>query len=252
MIIYFSATGNSKHVVRELALDDEMIINIEDTDIKEISLANGERLGIVSPTHAGGLPFNVREYLENLKINYSNNTYTFYVGTCGGSTGYSSKRVEDILKAKGLKLDASFDVTMPETFVLFSDVNDDIQIEGENELANITINEIRHLLDQRVVGSHLAKSMSRPVGAIVESIYGQFRSTRQFNVNDDCISCGICERDCPEEAIKIEDGKPVWVKASCLLCLRCYHACPTNAINYGSRTMGHGQYLHPDYNKKLN
>lgn len=251
MIIYFSATGNSKHVVREIAHIDEEIINIEDTDIKEIYLKEGERLGIVSPTHAGGLPYILKDYLEELKINYDKHPYTFYIGTCGGSTGYSSKRVEGILKAKGLELDASFDVVMPETFVLFTDVNDDLTIESENEIANVSINEIKDLLEENAAGSHLNKSIPKPIGSIIESIYGKFRSTRPFNVNDECISCGICARDCPEEAIKMVDGKPVWVKPSCLLCLRCYHACPANAINYGTRTIDHGQYLHPDYNKEI-
>mgnify|MGYP002713860260 CR=1 FL=1 len=251
MLIYFSATGNTKHLVEEIAYEDEEIINIEDTDIREISLKEGDRLGIISPTHAMGLPFIVKDYLEELKINFDKHPYTFYVGTCGGSTGYSSKRVEDILKKKGLDLDASFDVVMPETFVLFADVNDDLNIDADNELANITINEIWHLLEEKATGRHLAKSISRPMGAIIETIYGKFRSTKQFNVNDDCISCGICERDCPEEAIRIEEGKPIWVKPSCLFCLRCYHACPTNAINYGTRTIGHGQYLHPDYHKEI-
>lgn len=92
MLIYFSATGNTKHVVDEIAHEGEMIIAVDkQKDLKEINLEDNDRLGILAPSHAGGLPLNVKEFLNDLQINFDKHPYTFFIGTCGGSTGYSSK-----------------------------------------------------------------------------------------------------------------------------------------------------------------
>ena len=67
-----------------------------------------------------------------------------------------------------------------------------------------------------------------------------------YHVNEDvCIGCGLCAKNCPEQAIRIQAGKPVWVKEKCAACLGCLHRCPKFAIQYGEKTKHHGQYLHP-------
>jgi len=101
MLIYFSATGNTKHVVNEIAYAGEKIIEVgKQKDIKEVFIKNNDRLGILAPSHAGGLPANIKSFLEDLKINFDKHPYTFYLGTCGGSTGYSSRQVRDIFIKK--------------------------------------------------------------------------------------------------------------------------------------------------------
>lgn len=70
------------------------------------------------------------------------------------------------------------------------------------------------------------------------------RQTHHFHVEDSCIGCGLCARNCPVSAIQLQDKKPVWVKEQCVMCLSCLHHCPKFAIQYGSRTKKHGQYSH--------
>ena len=48
----------------------------------------------------------------------------------------------------------------------------------------------------------------------------------------------------PVHAIQIQDGKPVWVKKQCTMCLGCLHRCPKFSIRYG-KSDRHGQYRHP-------
>lgn len=69
--------------------------------------------------------------------------------------------------------------------------------------------------------------------------------TSHFTVEDTCVGCGLCARNCPVSAIEIREKKPVWVKDECVMCLRCLHHCPKFAIQYGKRTKQHGQYTHP-------
>lgn len=44
-----------------------------------------------------------------------------------------------------------------------------------------------------------------------------------------CISCGLCEKICPNKAVKIVEGKPVMEKTRCLLCGKCISSCPVRA-----------------------
>jgi formate hydrogenlyase subunit 6/NADH:ubiquinone oxidoreductase subunit I len=72
------------------------------------------------------------------------------------------------------------------------------------------------------------------------------RKTENFSVEDSCIGCGLCEKKCPVNAIRITDGKPAWKKEKCVMCLGCLHRCPKFAIQYGDKTEKHGQYLNPN------
>ena len=156
MLIYFSATGNTKHLVEEIAYKGEKIIAVDKADnIKEINLEKDDRLGVLSPTYAGGLPENLKIFLENLVINYTSNPYTFYIGTCGGSTGFSSREVREIFIKKGIELEASFSVKMPDAFLLLTDVNDKEKISRINKQADREILDIKQQVDNGAIGDYV-------------------------------------------------------------------------------------------------
>lgn len=60
----------------------------------------------------------------------------------------------------------------------------------------------------------------------------------------DCIRDGRYAFE--DEVIEMLDGKPVWVKGKCVMCLGCLHRCPKFAIQYGENTRRHGQYTNPN------
>lgn len=58
MLIYFSATGNTKHVVDEIKNENEQIVSIEEAyknNLYKYDLQD-DRIGILSPTYDWGLP----------------------------------------------------------------------------------------------------------------------------------------------------------------------------------------------------
>ena len=63
-------------------------------------------------------------------------------------------------------------------------------------------------------------------------------------MEDTCIGCELCAKNCPVSAIQINNRKPEWIKDQCVMCLACLHHCPEFAIQYGKNTKEHGQYTH--------
>jgi len=49
-------------------------------------------------------------------------------------------------------------------------------------------------------------------------------------ISDDCISCGACAGECPEQAISEGDSKYVIDPALCTDCGTCVSVCPVEAI----------------------
>lgn len=52
-----------------------------------------------------------------------------------------------------------------------------------------------------------------------------------YIINDDCISCGACEAECPCSCISEGDGKYVIDADACVECGACAGVCPVAAPN---------------------
>ncbi|HBD94301.1 MAG: hypothetical protein A2015_05095 [Spirochaetes bacterium GWF1_31_7] len=73
------------------------------------------------------------------------------------------------------------------------------------------------------------------------------KSVIKYSVDSSCNLCGICEKICPSDTIKIKDNKVVWQKdANCYYCFACFNACPNQSILIDDRyTDKKGRYIHP-------
>ena len=52
-----------------------------------------------------------------------------------------------------------------------------------------------------------------------------------YLINEECISCGACEPECPTNAISEGDNKFVIDAAACIDCGACAGVCPVDAPN---------------------
>lgn len=50
-----------------------------------------------------------------------------------------------------------------------------------------------------------------------------------YVINDECISCGSCEAECPVSAISEGDGIYIIDAAACTECGSCADVCPVDA-----------------------
>lgn len=68
-----------------------------------------------------------------------------------------------------------------------------------------------------------------PIGAIL-GLISKF-SVNKIYMNEECISCGMCEQNCPAGCI--DSGENKINNETCLKCLKCINICPKEAIKYG-------------------
>lgn len=243
MIFYFSATGNSKCVADKIAeRTGTKTVSITDClKNKSFDFESNEIVGFVTPTYSWGLPVTVIDFIKNLNLK-SNNYYVFTVATCGTLTGGASRMLRDLLKEKGITVTAQFYVRMPDTWTPVFDLSDKERVEKINSKAGLKIWTIANQVHRRVRGNRDFGKM--PFADYFYKDYEAMRNTKSLSVNENCIGCGLCAELCPVEAIEIRNGKPVWVKEKCAMCLGCLHHCPKFAIQRGSKTALHGQYVH--------
>lgn len=108
MIYYFSATGNSKHVADRLAEALGTKSQSIETASAEILLADGEPLGIVTPTNWNQLPVLVREFIKKAEFRLAKDNYVFTVATYGAIQGMVCEDARRELKRKGVTMNAVF------------------------------------------------------------------------------------------------------------------------------------------------
>lgn len=248
VIIYFSATGNCEYVAKKIAsrTGDETISLAERYKEGTFELPGEiETLGIVSPTYMWGLPIIVREFLQQMSFE-NKPDYIYFIATYGTTPGQTGKFAEDILKSKDLSLSARFSVKMPDTWTPTYDLSDKEKVRRINERAEDEIDSIIGQVSAKACGDRMKDKMPLLFSKALYCVeYDSMRKTGHFAVEDSCIGCGLCARNCPVSAIEIRDKKPVWVKGQCVMCLGCLHRCPKFAIQYDGRTKKHGQYIHP-------
>ena len=244
MILYFSATGNSKYVATRIAqATGEDIVSIpECINCKRFNFES-DRIGIVVPTYFWSLPSIIDDFL--CKANFKAN-YLYFVATCGTTPGATGALANN--KIQNRNIDAYFSVKMVDNYTPIFDISTkELQakylVDTESTIDNIISSVKANKCVARMSGSTPAL-LSNLVAKRIYDLHG--RKTSRFSVEETCNGCGLCEKKCPVHAIQIEGGKPVWVKSKCVMCLGCLHRCPRFAIQCGAKTKAHGQYLNPN------
>ena len=252
MIFYFSATGNCKYVALKIAAETkEEPVAITDCVKKQefiFEVKDKERIGFITPTYFWGLPSIVCEFLKKLELRMLNlhHPYIYHVATFGTTTGQTGHMVDGFLRKKGLSLDGKFSVQMPDTWTPIFDLTDREKIEKINYEAEKQIADATQKIKQNVIGDFSRRKMPMVAVKLFYPQYEKQRQTKYFSVEHSCIGFGLCAKKCPVTAIEMKEGRPVWVKEKCTLCLGCLHRCPKFAIQYGNKTKNHGQYVNPN------
>lgn len=250
MIFYFSGTGNSAWVARQLAGDEQerlLSVAAEMGKNERYPLREGEAVGFVFPVYAWGPPEIVLRFLRTLQLS-AQPDYLYFVCTCGDDTGRTVQVFASAVGKRGWTCAAGYSVTMPNTYISLPgfdvDESDVEQRKLQNAVARLAF--IKEELSQRV----RMKTFNCHEGALpftktylLGPLFRSFlMSPKPFHATDACIACKKCEQACPVHNIKVGE-RPTW-GTHCTQCLACYHVCPVHAVHYGRATRKKGQYRH--------
>lgn len=246
MIFYFSATGNSRHIAMLIAdkTGDRYadITECQKKDLYNFIADKNENIGFVFPVYNFGLPVTLCRFINKMNIKINGN-YIFTVATYGGFSGGASKIIRKMLAKKKINVNAQYSVRMPDTWTPIYDLSD----KGKNAKTNIKADKTADKIIKKIIKKRNGNFDCRciPFSDYFYKDYDNLRRTSSLSVENTCIGCGLCAEKCPENAIEIRNGNPVWVKDKCAMCLGCLHRCPQFAIQRGENTKKHGQYIHP-------
>lgn len=244
MILYYSGTGNSKHIAVKLSEAlNEAIISLNDkiklNDTSSINI-NG-RLIIVTPTYGWRIPRIVEDWINETELKGADKVW--FVMDAGDSIGNASKYNSALSAKKQLKYMGTFELKMPENYIaLFKSPSNDnakriINVaDGRVNRAASFISDDREFPPKKV--SLLDRFFSSAVNPI---FYKLIIKAKKFRANDDCISCGLCVKKCPLNNIVLENGRPKWGD-ECTHCMACICYCPKEAIEYGKKSVGKNKY----------
>jgi NAD-dependent dihydropyrimidine dehydrogenase PreA subunit len=247
MIFYFTATGNSQYAAEKIAAaTGDRLVSIGSAlrdGAFEYDITGDERLGFVIPTFAWTLPGAVAKFIENLKLTGYQKQYVYGVFTCGESTGSESAALNVLLKTSGIRFAGSFDLVMPDNFIVWSEVPAPARLETILNAADKTLENIIDTVKNKkpgAVGAGTPQNLYMPLEAVSTS-----NKTSKLYADEKCTACGLCMELCPMRCIKADDsGHPVW-EGECTVCLACLHRCPAHAVQYGKDTLKKGRYVNP-------
>lgn len=245
MILYFSATGNCKYVAARLAQAfDQRTLSIVEC-IRESNYAfEDSTLGIISPTYHWGLPSIMKEFLEKSSCAAE---YLYFISTYGTTPGASGAIAQKAVH--GRKIDAFYSVRMADTWTPTFDLSTPEKIAAFTAATEMQIDGIIRGVNERRANARMFPRLPAFLAELTaQPIYNVCaRKTAHLHVEQDrCTGCGLCAKKCPVQAISMQNGRPVWIRKKCAMCLGCLHRCPRFAIQYGKRTQAHGQYTNPN------
>ena len=237
VMIYFSGTGNSKYIVDYLGNKlkennhNVKIYNIEQNPIIPIDT---DLLVIGGPIYAGNVPEKlIRWVLRNVPESSANSIV--YSTSAGLINANGVDSLAKKLSKKGYNILAKETYLMPRNFY-FGKYPKNTKDEVDKMLEDVN-RQLDELVDKICLDTLSSKEfenkgvLGKDLLAETFSVMSRFMG-KSFSVDDNCIKCGICVKNCPENNINFDKDKNIRFSNKCMLCCRCIHNCPKNAINY--------------------
>jgi len=252
-IYYYSGSGNSLALAKRLSeeLGETQTVPMAGFDYEE-NRAPEERIGMIFPVYAYGMPATVERFFS--RFNIGSARYVFAVVSTFGIPGSTLKKTDRILRKNGHRIDAGFAVLDPRSSLAEDPRKDPVQrmmislnrgqcprpsIERMPEIVDCVNQCAKHTPETSNMATNFFGSlMHRLAKKGFQSIDENFWTT------DACNGCGTCARICPRGNIKISNGKPVW-NGECDYCHACIQWCGKTAIQFRDITEQKRRYTNP-------
>ncbi|MCR5302187.1 MAG: EFR1 family ferrodoxin [Lachnospiraceae bacterium] len=246
MVLYYSATGNTEYIAKQLAqyIDDEVTDLLPRIKEKDYSTIYSDRSFVIcAPVHVCEMPRFVTDYLK--KVCLSGNKNLYFVFTSGGYAGIAAAIGRNIAGKKGMIYRGRAEFVMPRNYpisrrypLLSEKENRERICKSRERIPEIAclIKNGERLRARRI--TYAEKLITYPF----TPIWSKFKhNAKLFHTTDKCIGCGKCSKVCPLNNITLENNKPKWGD-SCAHCMACLSCCPTEAVEYGNITWNQYRY----------
>ena len=224
--LYFSATGVTAKVVNEIARGlnndfEEYNITKPEAREKELSFSKDDLLVVGVPVYAGRLTKLVRDYFETIK---GDNTLAVFV-VVYGNRDYEDALIElkELFEERGFigVAACSFIGEHSYTSKVGTGRPDDMDLEIALDFSEKIKSKIEKIKSIEELEYFFVK------GSV------PYRERKDFPdmaplTDSSCISCGICARFCPTDAIDFKDYGKI-DKTKCIACCSCIKRCPVDS-----------------------
>jgi len=230
-LLYYSATGNTKHLAKELAsqlsIEKDKIFELDQTPYEK--LKGNDHLVLMYPIHGFNPPRTVKRYIKNLPKGLYKEVSLVAVG-CNDlwlNNAVSVNLRKHFIKA-GLIIKVDAIIPMPITIVMGmkEEMKAEIIEKAMESIQSIAKDILENQTKYRKV--QLASRAVHQMGKLEDVAARLFGL--ELHAKKGCDSCGICWNRCPENNIK--EGKKGLPKFgfSCSMCMRCIYSCPQKVI----------------------
>jgi ferredoxin len=257
MVLYFSATGNTRFVAEELASRTgdtslNLLKRIRENDFSAIT--SDKPFVICTPVYVCEIPPFVRKFISNTPLEGNKNVY--FIFTSGGYSGICGTMAKSLARRKGLNYMGSADFKMPRNYI------------ANNTYPELTEDEIRQRISdsydripqiaEHIFNGERIDKFSKHVWLFELIITLPFtpvwrrvkQGVKGFHVSDRCTGCGKCVNLCPLNVIRLDENRrPVWDAKMCEHCMACIQNCPVEAIDYSNITQSKKRYTFTKYGK---
>lgn len=225
MVFYFTATGNSLYIAKQLT---ETPISIPQELKRDTLRYEDESIGIVCPVYTGELPQIVRRFLEKASFQTE---YFYLILTYGHDYTVSAQWAADFCAQHGIRVAYAQPVLMVDNFLPGFDMEAEQKLDKQIPQQ---VEQIRADLAARATG---VKAPTPEGKALYDMVAGRRAEmppsspAMMLDIHSKlCNGCGVCTKVCPLGSLKVVQGKATRASDACEGCLACAHNCPQKAV----------------------
>jgi len=238
-LLYFSATGNTKDIVKAIGQ------TIEADEIKEYNLANEEHdiyqtditqnsLTIIGvPVYRGRVPIFIAEKLKRIKSNGS-----LAIVVCV----YGNRHFDDtLLELNDIAVESGFKVIAASAFIGEHSYSTDTAPIAHNRPDKQDFDQCDNFaqkINTKLKNNSTFFTLERSTipGNYPYKDHPYIPAISPETIVEDCILCGICSDICPTNAIAV-NKEVITIKEKCIWCYACIKKCPTQARIFKNETI---------------
>ena len=230
IILYFTGTGNSLYIARQLADENTEILSIPQMMKQGRHDFAADEIGIVYPIYGHMPPNMVRNFIKQARLLAG---YKFAVLTFGMLDFNAAEIWDNISRQSGTTFDYINTIVMVDNWLPDFNMADQIKMDKHipEQLAKVKddLGQQKKWVKPATDAARRAHEGFMYFSRLDPDIGFLMRSEKYFQVTDACIGCGICTEVCPRGNYKLT-SEGVKGEGDCDFCFSCIHNCPQHAI----------------------